>query len=42
METKILDGILQYYRFPEDVFRGSQKRVQEMEVALQTADRVRK
>jgi spermidine synthase len=42
METKILDGILKYYRFPGDVFNGSQQRVQEMELALQTADRVRK
>jgi len=37
--TDILDGILKYYRFPDDVFIGSSERVQEMRLALQTADR---
>jgi spermidine synthase len=38
--TKILQGILNYYKFPEDVFQGSSQRVQEMRSALQPADRV--
>jgi spermidine synthase len=39
METEILNGILKYYRFPEDIFTGSSERVQEMKAALQTANR---
>lgn len=39
METEILKGILKYYRFPEDIFTGSSQRVQEMKLALRTADR---
>jgi len=34
MGTKILKGILKYYRFPEDVLSGSSERVQKMELAL--------
>jgi spermidine synthase len=39
MESEILNGILKYYRFPEDIFSGSSERVQEMKLALQTANR---
>jgi spermidine synthase len=39
MESEILNGILKYYRFPEDIFSGSSERVQEMKLALQTAKR---
>jgi len=39
METEILNGILKYYRFPEDMFGGSAERVQEMKLAMQTAGR---
>jgi spermidine synthase len=39
METKILNGILKYYKFPEDMFSGSPQRIQEMKLALETADR---
>ena len=35
METEILNGILKYYRFPEDVFIGSAERVREMRLAAQ-------
>jgi spermidine synthase len=38
--TEILKGILKYYKFPEDVFKGSSQRVQVMQSALQPADRV--
>jgi spermidine synthase len=37
--TDILQGILKYYKFPEDVFIGSSQRVQEMKLALLTANR---
>jgi hypothetical protein len=39
METEILNGILKYYEFPEDMFTGSSERVQEMKLALLTAGR---
>ena len=39
MGAEILNGILKYYRFPDDVFIGSSQRVQKMKLALQTADR---
>ena len=35
METEILNGILKYYRFPEDVFIGSAERVREMKLAAE-------
>ena len=35
METEILNGILKYYRFPEDVFIGSSERVREMKLAAE-------
>ena len=38
-ETEILNGIFKYYKFPEDLFIGSSQRLQEMELALQTANR---
>ena len=41
METEILNSILKYYRFPEDMFSGSSERVQEMKLALQTAGRAK-
>ncbi len=37
--TDILQGILKYYEFPEDLFSGSQQRIEEMKQALQTANR---
>jgi spermidine synthase len=39
MATEILNGILKYYRFPENVFLGSSERVEEIKLALKTADR---
>jgi spermidine synthase len=42
METKILDGILKYYRFPKNMFSGSPKRIQEMKMALETDGRALK
>jgi spermidine synthase len=39
METKILNGILKYYKFPEGMFSGSPQRIQEMKLALETANR---
>jgi len=39
MATEILNGILKYYQFPEDVFTGSSQRIKEMKMALQTANR---
>jgi spermidine synthase len=39
MKDEILNGILKYYRFPEDVFIGSPETVQEMKLALQAANR---
>jgi len=39
MATGILKGILGYYRFPDNMFIGSQDRVQEMKAALQAAGR---
>ena len=39
MATKILNGILKYYRFPEDLFSGSSESVREMKMALQAAGR---
>jgi spermidine synthase len=35
MEKEILNGILKYYRFPEDVFIGSSARVREMKLAAE-------
>ena len=40
MQTEILNGILKYYKFPEDVFIGSSQRIQEMQLALQAANRM--
>jgi spermidine synthase len=40
MQVEILNGILKYYKFPKDMFSGSSQRIQEMELALQTAGRV--
>ena len=39
MQAEILTGIFKYYKFPEGVFIGSQQRIQEMKLALETADR---
>jgi len=39
MATEILNSIMKYYKFPEDIFSGSTQRIQEMKVALQTANR---
>jgi spermidine synthase len=39
MQTEILSGILQYYRFPEEIFTGSPQQVQEMKLALKAANR---
>jgi len=39
MATEILNSILKYYQFPEDVFIGSSQRIQEMKLALQTVNR---
>jgi spermidine synthase len=39
MEAEILDGILKYYRFPEDIFVGSSQRIEEMKLALQKTNR---
>ncbi|HBC77892.1 MAG TPA: hypothetical protein DCZ51_04640 [Bacteroidales bacterium] len=41
MENEILKGILKYYRFPENLFKGSSERVQEMRPVLQTAGRTK-
>jgi spermidine synthase len=38
--TKILQGILKYYKFPEDIFKGSSQRIEQMQTALQPADRI--
>jgi len=37
--TDILQGILKYYEFPEELFSGSLQRIQEMKLALQMAKR---
>jgi hypothetical protein len=37
--TDILQGILKYYEFPEDVFVGSPWRIREMKAALRRAKR---
>ena len=39
MQAEILNSILKYYKFPEEIFRGSSQRIQEMKLALQTANR---
>ena len=39
--TEILNGILKYYRFPEDLFSGFSQRIQEMKVACQTNNRTK-
>ncbi|MBZ5496733.1 MAG: fused MFS/spermidine synthase [Acidobacteriia bacterium] len=39
INTVILDGILQYYRFPDEVFVGSEERIQAMKQALANAGR---
>jgi len=39
IETSILNGILKYYKFPEDVFSGSSENVLEMKEALRKANR---
>jgi spermidine synthase len=40
METEILEGILKYYKYPDDLFTGSSQSIQKMKLALQTANRV--
>jgi spermidine synthase len=37
--TDILQGILEYYEFPEDIFTGSTQRVEEMKTALRKTNR---
>jgi spermidine synthase len=37
--TEILQGILNYYEFPEDLFVGTAESVQKIKLALKTADR---
>lgn len=37
--TEILEGILKYYKFPEDIFIGSSQNIQTMKLALQAAKR---
>jgi len=39
MGEEILEGILKYYRFPDDLFIGSPQRVEKVKLALQTANR---
>jgi len=39
IEAEILNGILKYYKFPEDIFIGSSRRIEEMKLALQQANR---
>jgi spermidine synthase len=39
MRTEILDNILKYYKFPEDVFIGSSQNIQVMKQALHVAKR---
>jgi len=39
METEILNSILKYYRFPEDIFNGSSGIVEKLKLALETAGR---
>jgi spermidine synthase len=39
METEILDGILKYYKYPSDMFTGSQQYIQEMKLALEAGNR---
>jgi len=39
MGSEILNGILKYYKFPEDVFSGSSQRVQEMKLVFHAAKR---
>jgi spermidine synthase len=41
IETEILNGILKYYKFPEDMFSGSTQNVETMKMALETADRTK-
>ncbi|MBN1627157.1 MAG: fused MFS/spermidine synthase [Deltaproteobacteria bacterium] len=37
--AEILEGILKYYRFPDDIFIGSSERVEEIKAALRTVNR---
>jgi spermidine synthase len=39
MEAEILNGIMKYYKFPEDMFIGSSQRIEEMKLALLKANR---
>jgi len=39
MQADILNGILKYYRFPDDIFMGPSERVEEMKLAFRAADR---
>ena len=39
MEAEILNGIMKYYKFPDDIFIGSTQRIDEMKLALQKAQR---
>jgi spermidine synthase len=38
--TDILQGILKYYKFPEDMFNGSPESIEKMRLALQSAKRL--
>lgn len=42
METTILNGILKYFKYPEDMFTGSSQRLEQMKLAFQTAERTQK
>jgi len=39
MEAEILNGIMKYYRFPDDIFIGSSQHIEEMKLALKEASR---
>jgi spermidine synthase len=39
VETEILDGILKYYKFPENIFTGSDETLDQLELLLATAKR---
>jgi spermidine synthase len=38
-ETEILDGILNYYRFPDDIFSGSEDSLYKLQALLQSSNR---
>jgi len=39
-ETEILDGILQYYTFPDNIFTGSEASLSELELLLEASKRL--